>query len=326
MPMTGRRLLLRTLPVLAAAPSPARAQPVAGRPARILIGVPPGGGMDIVARLYAEALRERYAPQVVVENRPGASTRLAVEAVKAAPPDGTTILQTPLPVMTLFPHVFPRTTRYDALTDFVPVAVIGTVGYGWVVRADHPASTLVEFLAWARERGGSTFAPPVIGAPQHMIGLEVARRSGVPLTAVSYRGGPAALQDVLSGQLASVISTMGDVTPLLQGGQTKLIAVSTRTRLTSWPSAPTLGESGFGGLPEDEAYALLLPAGASAERVTALYRAVVDAAGTAAVRDGLARLEMTVQTLSPADTAARIRAERDQWAPIVRAVGFNADD
>src|SRR3954451_3822534 len=160
----------------------ARAATTIDRTAKIVIGLPPGAGMDVFARLLAEHLRGRYAPQVVVENRPGASVRLAVDFVKAAPPDGATILMTPLTVMTLTPNAFPRTTRYDSLADFAPVATIGVSRFCWLVRASHPAATLPEFLAWARAKGGATFAPPVLGAPQHLIGLAVSRLSGVPLT------------------------------------------------------------------------------------------------------------------------------------------------
>jgi tripartite-type tricarboxylate transporter receptor subunit TctC len=160
----GRRGAL-SFATAAALIRPATAAPTLDRPARIIVGSAPGGGSDIVARLMAEQLRGTYAPQVVVENRPGASTRLGVDAVKTATPDGTTILQTPMPVMSLFPHVFPKSTRYDALVDFIPVATIGELPYGLVVRADHPARHLPDFIEWGRGRGSATFAPPVPGAP-----------------------------------------------------------------------------------------------------------------------------------------------------------------
>jgi tripartite-type tricarboxylate transporter receptor subunit TctC len=154
----GRRAAL-SLAATAAGARAVAANLALDRPARIVIGTPPGGGEDVLARLLVEALRDRYAPNVIVENRPGASNRVAVEAVKAAAPDGTTILQVPLPVMTLFPHIFPRTTRYDGAIDFVPVCTVATVTHGWVVRADHPAATLSAFLDWVRGQGGATFAP-----------------------------------------------------------------------------------------------------------------------------------------------------------------------
>jgi tripartite-type tricarboxylate transporter receptor subunit TctC len=290
------------------------------------VGVPPGSGTDLCARLISEQLRDRYAPQIVVENRPGASSRLAIEAVKAAPADGATLLVAPVPVMTLFPHVFPKTTRYDALTDFAPVTTIATMPYGWVVKQDNPARTLTEFLATAKEKGGATFAPPVIGAPQHMIGLEVGRRAGVRLTPVSYRGGAAAQQDLIGGQIDSFIGHMGDLAGLLRGGQTRLIAVSTAERLPAWPNVPTFAEAGFAGLPQDEAMGVYVPIRTPAPTLATLHQLLVDAVATPAMREGLMRLEMAPMTMTSGTFVERVRAEREAWAPIVRAIGFSADE
>ena len=321
----GRRGVLGALTMAAGLPR-ADAATTLDRPARILVGSPPGGGTDLSARMLAEQLRDHYAPQVVVENKPGASTRLASEAVKAAAPDGLTLLVAPVPVMTLFPHVFPKTMRYDVAVDFTPVTTLGTVAYGWVVRMDHPARTLPEFLAWARGKGGATFAPPVIGAPQHMMALDIARRAKVGLTPVSYRGALLAQQDMIAGQIESVVAHMGDLAGLLQGRQTRLLAVSTPQRLPSWPDAETFAEAGFPGLPQDEAIGLFLPARVPAPLVEALFRATAEAVAAPAMQAGLTRLEYRPGTLPQAAFAERIRAEREAWGPIVQATGFTADD
>ncbi|WP_137128073.1 tripartite tricarboxylate transporter substrate binding protein [Roseomonas sp. HF4] len=297
------------------------------RTARIVIGLPPGGPYDTLARLLAEQLRGRWAPQVIVENRPGASVRLAAEAVKAAAPDGATILLTPLPVMTLTPVAMPRTTRYDPFTDFTPVATIGVTRFCWLVRADHPARDLPAFLAWARGRGGATFAPPVVGAPQHLIGLAVSQRSGVPLTAVSYRGAAPALQDLLGGQIDSYIGVLGDGIPAVRGGLARMLAVSGSRRLDSLPDVPALMEAGFAELPEDEATgAVMLPAGAADRVVMALHAAVVEAVAAAPLRQRLATTETAPQVLAPNDLAARMRAERALYESIVRATGFRPEE
>lgn len=179
-------------------------------------------------------------PKVVVENRPGVSTRLGVAAVQTAAPDGATILHTPMPVISLFPHLVPKTTRYDALVDFIPVARIGELPYGIVVRTNHPARGLPGFIEWARGRGSATFAPPVPGAPQHMLALMMARKARINLTAVSYRGGMVCLQDLLGGRIDAFISHMGDVAPPTRGGQTRLLAITSEARL---PSVPEVGPS-----------------------------------------------------------------------------------
>ncbi len=307
--------------------TPARAMPTIDRPARVVVGLSPGAGTDVLARLLAEPLRGRWAPQVVVENRPGASARLAVEHVKAAAPDGATVLVTPLPVLTLLPSAFPRTTRYDPVSDFAPAATIGTVRFCWLVRADHPAATLPEFLAWAKAKGGANFAPPVPGAPQHLIGLAVSRRSGVPLTAVPYRGLAPAMQDLYAGQLDAVVGITSYGIPAVRDGRVRMLAVSGAERLAAAPGVPTLAEVGFPGLPEDEGTgAVLLPAGAAPALVEALNGAVREAVGTPALREWFAATETTPLVLSPAALAARIRAERGGYAELVRSVGFSPEE
>jgi tripartite-type tricarboxylate transporter receptor subunit TctC len=178
--MDPTRRAALTLLLATAWPRSGSAAPAVEGTARIVVGAAPGGGADILGRLLAEPLSGQYATQVIVLNRPGASSRLAAEAVKAAAPDGTTMLLGPMPMLTLFPHVLPRTTRYDTLADFTPVTMIGELAYGFVVQADHPARDLPGFIAWARDHPGASFAPPVLGAPQHMLGLAFARQAGIP--------------------------------------------------------------------------------------------------------------------------------------------------
>src|SRR5919112_4965278 len=189
-----RRAALGTLAAGAALPwvqvrrAVAQQNPTLDRIARMIVGYPPGGPTDTIARLVAERLRGRYAPQVIIDNRAGAAGRLGVEAAKAAQPDGTTVLMTPGTVLTIFPHVYPRTTRYNALKDFVPVSPICASPYAFAVRADHPARDLAGFAAWARKEGDAVpFASPAAGAGPHFFGVKMARNLGVQLTHVPYR-------------------------------------------------------------------------------------------------------------------------------------------
>lgn len=322
---TGRRGVLVSLPAIGLL-GRASAAPTLDRVARIIVGSQPGGGSDTIARTLAERLSGTYAPQVVVENRTGASTRLAVEAVKVAAPDGATILQTPMPVMSLFPHTFPKTTRYDALSDFIPAATVGEVAYGWVVRADHPARNIPSFIAWAKAKGSFNFAPAVIGAPQHMLAVLLSRQAGFEMTVVNYRTGSLAQHDLLGGRIDAFMSHMAEVGPLAREGRTRLLAVSSPERLPGKPEVPTFAEQGFPDLTMTEAFCLMLPAATPAPLVGALNEAVRVVVEHPAARERLAPLEMVPKVLSPEATAARIRAEREHWGPIVKASGFSADD
>lgn len=325
MPVTRRRAVLMIGPIALSLPGGAAGQALQDT-ARIVVGAAPGGGADTLARLIAEPLAGRYAPQVLVINRPGASSRLAPEAVKAAAPDGATILLGPMPVLTLFPHVLPRTTRYDTLADFTPVTTVGEVAYGLVVAANHPARDLPDFLERARRQEGFTFAPPVLGAPQHMLGLTLARQAGVTFTVVPYRDATGPVQDLLGGRVESFMSHMAQLAPHVREGRMRLLAVSSETRLDSFPAVPTFAEQGFPGLTATEAFSVMLPRAAPERVVNALHEAVAAAVADRGLRERLARLEVSPLALTPAATAARIRGEYAAWAPIVAASGFRAEE
>ena len=305
----------------------AQPRPALDRVARMIVGYPPGGPTDTIARLVAERLRGAYAPQVIIDNRAGAAGRLGVEAAKAAQPDGATMLMTPGTVLTIFPHVYQRTTRYDALTDFVPVSPICASPYAFVVRANHPARDPTGFAVWARQQGDAVpFASPAAGAGPHFFGVKMARNLGVQLTHVPYRGSAPALQDLIAGQVPAVAVQVGDVAEFHRAGQVRILAVSSAERLTSLRDVPTFAELGQGDLTSDEWFGLLLPARTPAPLVEGLHRAIVAAAGTPDLQEALARLEYRASTSSPEDFTRRIRTEREHWAPIVRESGFKPEE
>ena len=330
--MTGRRGILAGAAGLAGCGlggGDAHAQattPAVERVARTIVGFPPGGSSDIIARLYAERLRGVFAPQVIVENRSGAGGRVAVEAVKAAA-DGTTILQTPASMLTIYPHLYPTSLRYDALADFVPVTTVCTFPFALAVRADHPAKTLAEFITWAKAQGGAVpFASPAAGSVPHFLGVLLARSAGLQLTHVPYRGAAPAVQDLLAGQIPAVVMVLGDVSEFHRAGQARALAVSAPTRVARMPDVPTFAELGHPTLTAEEWFGLLLPARTPQPVVDALYRAVTAAAATTEMRDALARLEYAPTTMAPDVFAARIRQEREMWGPVVAQSGFRPDE
>ena len=302
-------------------------QPTLDRLARTVVGFPPGGSSDTVARLYAERLRGTYAPQVVVENRAGAGGRLALEAVKAARPDGTTLVQTPASMLTVYPHIYTRTMRYDALEDFVPVTPVCFFPFALTVRPDHPARTFPEFVAWAKGQGNAIpFASPAAGAVPHFLGVMMAKALGVQLTHVPYRGGAPAIQGLLGGEVPMVLVVAGEVAEFQRSGQVRILAVSSPERMPRLPDLPTFAELGQPDLTAEEWFGVLLPAGAPAPVVEGLHRAIVDAAAAPELQEALARLEYRAATSSPREFAERIRRERDRWRPIVQESGFKAEE
>jgi tripartite-type tricarboxylate transporter receptor subunit TctC len=300
--------------------------PAVNRAARTVIGFAPGGSSDVVARLLAERLRGGYAPQVVVDNRPGAGGRLAVEAVKGSPPDGTAWLQTPTSVMTIYPHVYTRTLRYDGLTDFVPVSPVCGFPFGFAVAASHPAKTLAEFVSWSKARGTTEWASPAPGSMPHFLGVQFGQLAGLALNHIPYRGGAPMLQDLIAGNIQAALGVLGEQTPLLAGGQLRILAVTAPTRLPRLPDVPSFAELGYPAITAEEQFGAFLPAGTPAPLVGALHRGLAAALATAEVREALMRLEYEPQSMEPAAFAARLRAERDHWGPIVAASGFKPEE
>jgi tripartite-type tricarboxylate transporter receptor subunit TctC len=296
------------------------------RTAHIVVGFPAGGPTDTIARLCGERLRGRYAPQVIVENRAGAGGRVGVEAVKSASPDGTLVLMTPVNILTLFPHVYPKTVRYDALVDLIPVSPICASPYTFAVNADHPAKDLASFLDWARQQKNEVqFASPAAGAGPHFFGTKMAQNLGLKLLHVPYRGAAPAVQDVRGGQVPCIAVQVGDVAEFHRAGQIRMLAVSSAQRLPSLPDVPTFTELGQKDMVMEEWFGLLLPARTPAGIVKGLHNAVVAATSNPEMQAMLTRLECRTFSTSPDEFAEFIRTERERWKPIVQASGFTAE-
>jgi tripartite-type tricarboxylate transporter receptor subunit TctC len=308
-----------------AAASTTRAQTVS-RTARLVIGFPPGGSSDIVARLYAEKLRGRFAPQVIVDGRPGAAGRIAVEAVKAAEADGTTILQTPASMLTVQPHVFPREVRYDALTDFIPVSTVCSFPFGFGVPMNHPARSLDAWVAWSRAQPNETpWASPAAGSVPHFTGIMLGRKLNLRLTHVPYRGGAPAVQDVIAGRLPLFIGVLSEMLPH-EGTGLRILAVTSATRFAKIPNVPTLAELGHPERTAEEWFGALLPANTPAVTVAGLHAAIVAASREPDLVAALERLEFVNTTsATPQAFADQIRRERDMWRDVVRESGFTPE-
>jgi tripartite-type tricarboxylate transporter receptor subunit TctC len=323
--MDRRGLMALGAGMLAAGMARPAAAQVVSRPARLFVGFAAGGPTDLVARLYAERLRPAYAPAGLVENRAGASGRLAVEAVRTADPDGTTLLMTPASVMILQPHIFPREARYDALTDFVPVCTLCDFGFGLAVPINHPARSFAELVAWLRAQPAEVpYGSPGAGSGPHFVGDMIGRAVGARLNHVPYRGAAPAVQDVLAGRVPMVVAVLSDLVPH-NGTGLRILAVSSRQRLARLPDVPTLAESGFPQLTISEWFGLFAPARTPPATVAALFQTIQAAAQTPEIRQALDRFEFLPTINGPEEFAARIRRERDGWAVVVRESGFQPE-
>lgn len=320
-----RRTMLGAAAIMSLAPA-ARAQTVS-RPTRVIVGFPPGGSSDVVARLYADKLRGIYAPSLIVEGRVGAAGRIAVEAVKAGETDGTMYLQTPASMLTLQPHVFPREVRYDALTDLIPVSTVCSFPFALAVPSSHPARTFAELVAWMRAQAGDVpFASPAAGSAPHFLGVMLGKAIGKTVTHVPYRGAAPAVQDLVAGRLPIFIGVLGDISPQ-HGSGARMLAVSSPQRNPRYPDVPTFAELGHPSLGKDEWFGVLLPANTPAPIVNGLHAAIVRVASQPDMVAALDRLEyLPTVSASPQAFADLIRRERAEYATIVRESGFQPEN
>lgn len=320
----GRRSALAGLGGAVLAGGTASAQNA--RTGRAIVGFPPGGTADSVTRLYVERLRATGGGQLVVDNRPGAGGRLALEALKPLSADGSAFVVTPASMLTIYPHLYARTLRYDPLKDFSPVSPLCIFPFGLAVAARHPAKNLAEFIAWAKGRPTVDWASPVPGSMPHFIGTELGRMAGISMNHIPYRGSAPAAADLLAGTVQAVILPLGELTAFHRAGEARLIAISSPERLPRLGEVPTFAEAGFPGLTHEEWYGAVLPAGATAATLSTLHEAIATAAATPEIKEALTRIDIMPQVMEPAAFRERIAREIEVWGPIVAASGFRPDD
>ena len=207
-----------------------------------------GGTSDIAARLIADGIKDAIGQPVIVENRPGATGRIAAEALKSAAPDGATLMLAPIAVTVLAPLVL-EPLGYDPVKDFAPVAQVGRYEFALAVRPDHPARTVPELIAWARANPAqATFGTAGAGSVPHLLGVMLSRATGTELVHVPYRGLAQVEGELMGGQIAAAISALSDLSELHRNGRIRIIATSGAKRSSLLPSVPTFGEQGFAAI------------------------------------------------------------------------------
>ena len=324
--LTRRRFVAASAGALAVTASPfsAAAQAI-DRPARIIVGFQAGGSLDTIARVLADQMKD-YAPSVIVENKPGAAGRIALEAVRASAGDGTTMILTPASPLVLYPHIYKK-LAYDSLADFAPVTSVGAVGYDIAVGPKVPATvaTLADFITWGKANPkDAAFGSPGAGTGHHFVGVMFARAAGLDMVHVPYRGAAPAIQDVLAGQIASNIS-VGAHIPLHKDGKLRILATSGRQRAPALPDVPTFIESGL-TIEASDWFGVVAPAGTPAAAVARLNSAVRAAIASKPMQDVLQRLGNTPRGETPEEFVALIKRDLANWGAIVKAAGFTAEE
>jgi tripartite-type tricarboxylate transporter receptor subunit TctC len=321
--MRSRRALIATL-LLGACPifaMPVQAQDKP--PLRILVGFPPGGSADVLARLIGDAVRDDFG-QVIVENKPGAGGRIALTAVKTARPDGQTVIVLPSGPMVLFPHVYKK-LEYDAVRDFTPVSLIAHFQFGVVSGPASNVRTVPEMLAKAKsDPKSATYGSPGLGTLPHFMGVMLEQSTGVPMTHVPFQGGGPANTALLGGHIGYKFDVVSETAELHRGGKVRIIAVTGPTRDPQVPEVPTLKESGV-DMEATAWFAMYAPAGLPAPALARLEKAVSAAVKKPAMQERLRSLGYIPVGSTSAELAAAQRADLARWEKPIKATGVSLD-
>ena len=295
--------------------------------ARILVGFPPGGGIDLIARRLAEQLTGKLAKAVIVDNRPGAAGRIAVDVARQSPSDGLTLLMNPAGVLTINPHTFKK-SNYDPFKDFTALSLAALIDFGFAVGAGVPAEvkTLADFAMWAKANEGRvTYGSPAAGAPPHFVGDFLSRKLGLNMTHVPYRGGAPALNDLMGGQISALILTLGDLVQPAKAGKLRLLASTGPARSRFAPDTPTFAEQNVSGLDLRDWFGIYIAGNASAEVTATVLPLIRTALSSTAYVQGVATLGIEAASSTPQEMDQLARSDYERWGAIVKASGFSAD-
>lgn len=301
---------------------------VTDRQTRFMVGFVPGGGTDTIARAVAEALRADYPGGIIVENRAGAASRVAVDVVKTAPPDGATLLMTPDFSMTVYPHSF-RKLSYDPRTDLVAIAPVGVASIVLCAGPMVPAQvrTAAEYLDLCKsDPKMAVFGSPGAGSSFHFAGLMLGKARGVKLTHIGYKGGAASLQDVVSGQIPANVCAAGEALPFLKAGRLRVLGTFGSERDSFIPDVSTMAEQGIPDVSAQVWVGVFAPIKTSPEMVQRTAEALNHVTSGNALTERLQAVGMRPLTMGSSAFDAMVNAERDRWGPIVKESGFTADD
>ena len=315
--------LLRTGAVLGAALAVGGALAQTPKPIRILVGFPPGGGSDAIARTLAEKLKDELGVPVVVENRPGAGGQIAAQVLKAAVPDGTTLFLTHDHTISILPQVV-KNPGFDPVRDFVPVGGFATFVNAFAVSGGTPTKSFNEYVGWVKSTGGGKGAvgvPAPASTPEFLVKL-LGNKYQLDLVAAPYRGSAPLIADMLGNQINAGVASVQDFIENHKAGKVRVVGVLGTKRQAAMPDVPTFDEMGLKGFEDLPYYGIYAPTGTPQKFVTDFANALAKVVAIPEVNEHLTSMGLTVGYMSPQQLATRQQAYTEAWTRIIKTNGF----
>jgi len=305
--------------------APAQAQTWPAKPIKLIVGFPPGGGIDIVARNLQPGLQQALGQPVVIEYKPGAGGVLAASELTRTAPDGYTILVANIGPFVLAPSMMSK-RPFDPQKDFTYIHQTSGSGFIAAIPANHPARNLAEFIAWAKANPSqANFASGGAGSITHLNGELLNHVAGTKLVHVPYKGSTPALQDLMGGQTHLLVDVASVLLPQIQSGRLRAIYVTDAQRIAALPNVPTAREAGFPGLEAAGWQGIVGPAGMPRDIVNRISKAVQDTLAKDDVRQKFIATGSTLMERGPDAFAAFVTAEINRWTPVIQASGAKLD-
>jgi tripartite-type tricarboxylate transporter receptor subunit TctC len=317
-------MFARTAAALAFVCAAAAAADFPSKPVRLIVGFPPGGATDLVARAIQPRMSAGFAQQLVIDNRPGANGIIAGELTARADPDGHTILFGHIGVLVISPAI--QKVPFDPLRDFAPVGLAVSLQNILITHPTLAVHSLKEFIALAKAKPGQiNYASSGIGSPGHLAAVLLDSMAKIQLNHIPYKGGGPAITDLLGGHVPAFFAVISTGVPHVQAGKVRGIAVTGRRRVDAVPDVPTIAEAGVPGYAATNWYGLLAPAKTPAAVIERINRELTAALKSPDVAEGLKTRGIDATPDSPAEFAAFIRAETVKWRPILQQSGIKSD-
>ena len=306
----------------ALAAAPALAQEKISKPVRLVVGFAAGGSVDLVARMMAERLAPRLGQPVLVENKPGGFVRVAIDAVRSAAPDGTTLLLTSSTPLTVTPHAYSK-MPYDAQRDLAPVAKLVNGQQGFALGPMSGARSWPQYVAWVKANPDKAFfASSGVGSMGHLVGVVLANTSGLRIEHVAYKGSGQYNAELMGGQVSAGISGIADASEFHRSGKLRIVATSGAVRSRALPEVPTFTELGV-SMDLSLWYGVFAPSATPSPIVELLGREFV--AIVAELTERFVSLGLDPAAAGPRATAETLAADFARWRPIVQQAGFKLD-